>query len=1556
MKRTIVALGLAVALVGAGCKSRGSLRGLSPNQTFAELRTIKGALVVSPPGEQGRKPYPRERIVEGEAVDVPEGGLAWMRRDGGATWLISGPAKLVVKSDAVELRTGRAFVDGEQGEPVSVVTPKGRLELSDARASVEVGKEVTAYVLRGTARSGDAERASAGERLTLLGDGKVTRTAMLSWQDWTGGLGTADASADPAPFGIGTVGARKPGDQGQPRFSLVIQRLDVKVTIDHDFAVTEVDQTFVNPSVDTVEGIFSFRTPVGGTLQRFGVDRDGDLVWGRVKESEEAVRQYESNVFEGSQEDPALLQWKSPGVYNARLYPINGGTTRRVVTRYAEWLSRQGPHGERRLYVYPMAAEGAKGSLPRIEELTVTLDLSQAAATSVRSGMGGTRDGNQLVVKAFDFTPRADLSVELFDNGERGAVAYRAPHDLPPEEAPVSGGKEFARSVSREEADYIAIPLRAPARPAAEGSGLDLALVIDTSAATEPSALAIARTIASSLLAHLGSNDRAALWAGDATLRPVAEGSGSLTVLDADKRKQWLAGLSAVERGGATDIGALLTEAASKLDPKRHGAVLYVGDGAPSVGELAPKALSERLARLPAGTRLLAAAVGSQPNLALLDSIVRGAPVEQVYDAYGAARSALRLLEAAGRSSWLGAKVDLGPGVERVLPRVLPPITADETIMIVGRVNGAALPRELALSSSEGSVKQKLSVRYLRDFGDLRRRWAEERFDELRESGAGRASLVDIGRRFGLVTPFTSLYVPTRRESEQDQGSKPDFIAAEARKYERARRWRPWWNRDEQAPMVASAAMESDNKEGGTGTRAKGEEGSMGSSAAKSDNRRYAAEAPQEKLLDDSPKQALSHSGMVNEAEEFGLSGLHGKAASAQPDASRADRPSAPEFAAAAASDPAFAAPAKQTASKPAPRGGDLALSGIGSGGGGLSPMSGGGLAGIGSTGRTSGLAAKVTGPKGSAAVGGVDLTGGVVANAARVAGGMRAGFRNCYQRGLAENPDAAGRIILAIQIAPGGEVASVKPNPSGNLPASVIACVVARAQAAQFDPPQGGIAIINVPVSFAADGDTAPPAPKPSTASTTVKVALTNSIGSIHHERAPCGRGADLPLSERIVLWRERLSGGTGIDIALRVYRAALADCEASDWRERSALLVQIVDHLGSIRDRVALWRALLAISPTAADAVYRFMLLRVQTSQDLKELHEALGLSQIEPQLLDALLQKARNAAERLALLRGAAEKFANDTELSLLVLDAYEDAADEAGGRAWARKLRRRVDASSHVRTNVGEYYLRLSGRSKGAQAERDAQEARRTFGELVEFAPEDPLSRRRLGDLLRAHGWYQEALRQYETLAALTPDDPSVPLLLAAANQGTGKVEEAVRWAEKAAASGSPDGESQMALAARALASAFLCWARLDSIRDGKGDEVERLRMRAARLAASEQGQGVRVILSWAHPELRPALWSNALGSMMPAPDNLPLLGVAQVFVPSTPTPEIELRLDPEDAARAARLELKATLTVLVGEGTAQERLARLDVPFKSQVGKPLDRVRLRFENGELEVVQ
>ena len=88
-------------------------------------------------------------------------------------------------------------------------------------------------------------------------------------------------------------------------------------------------------------------------------------------------------------------------------------------------------------------------------------------------------------------------------------------------------------------------------------------------------------------------------------------------------------------------------------------------------------------------------------------------------------------------------------------------------------------------------------------------------------------------------------------------------------------------------------------------------------------------------------------------------------------------------------------------------------------------------------------------------------------------------------------------------------------------------------------------------------------------------------------------------------------------------------------------------------------------------------------------------------------------------------------------------------------------------------VGEMLIRMG----------EPDEAKRAFAEIVEFAPGDPWARRRLGDLYRAHGWYEESYREYETLTRLLPDDDSVLLLLAAAAAGAGRTDEALRLEER-----------------------------------------------------------------------------------------------------------------------------------------------------------------------------
>lgn len=131
----------------------------------------------------------------------------------------------------------------------------------------------------------------------------------------------------------------------------------------------------------------------------------------------------------------------------------------------------------------------------------------------------------------------------------------------------------------------------------------------------------------------------------------------------------------------------------------------------------------------------------------------------------------------------------------------------------------------------------------------------------------------------------------------------------------------------------------------------------------------------------------------------------------------------------------------------------------------------GGGLASIGKTGKSavagSGAKAKVRGPRGLASLGKAAVAGGSVSNASRVVARMRAGFRACYNRGLAGNPDLSGKISLKIVVGAGGEVLAVKAGSTGNLPASVVNCVKSRAKGARFAPPKGGRAVVEVPVSF---------------------------------------------------------------------------------------------------------------------------------------------------------------------------------------------------------------------------------------------------------------------------------------------------------------------------------------------------------------------------------------------------------------------------------------------------------------------------------------------------------
>lgn len=115
--------------------------------------------------------------------------------------------------------------------------------------------------------------------------------------------------------------------------------------------------------------------------------------------------------------------------------------------------------------------------------------------------------------------------------------------------------------------------------------------------------------------------------------------------------------------------------------------------------------------------------------------------------------------------------------------------------------------------------------------------------------------------------------------------------------------------------------------------------------------------------------------------------------------------------------------------------------------------------------------------PRSAAPTGSNNKTGSV-SNAAQVVGAMRQAFRDCYNQALATMPEADGTIRLTIKVSADGTVSDTSASVTGKL-GSTVECVRTVATRAKFEPPEGGSAVITVPVTFVRTERGSPGAPR---------------------------------------------------------------------------------------------------------------------------------------------------------------------------------------------------------------------------------------------------------------------------------------------------------------------------------------------------------------------------------------------------------------------------------------------------------------------------------------------
>ncbi len=770
--------------------------------------------------------------------------------------------------EGLTLTAGQAWIEAppvEQGRRASAHRIGTlMIALADGGASLSaVGGKAEVYVAEGLAvLTGPGGRAEVnpGERAVVEGMGAPTVEPVKFWDDWTGGMGDHSALSSEPWVGTGSIFAVDPTlGPDAPALPLAIQRQTVQVAIEDQIAETRVEQVFFNPASGDVEGWYWFTVPQDAMLIGFALETNGVLIEGEVVERKQAAATYEAAVQR--QNDPALLEWIDARTVRARIFPIPGAGTRRVVVRYQQLLAET----EHKLHFsYPMAAPVGREAAT-IEEFALEVSLRGdmaeqfSSATSAEARVEG-RQGERISMRRSGYTPRADFELEL----TRKTDSKHQPEPL--RVALLESGRDQADYVMLRWVPDLELGLDKAALPKGE-----VVIVVDTSAGSDGAEHQAKLAVAEAMLRSLSPSDRFVLVAADlgAEVLYPAEGMSDATP---EALEQALEALAQREAGGATDLGATFEQALERVHGLEQPAIVYVGDGLATSGEVDGDALAERLRRSLAGSRarLFTVAVGREVDLALLTRLARvgGGKLLRVEEP---AEAVVRALELAGElktPTITDLEIDLGEGLDDVFVSAEGKLSRGEELVLLGRTHHD-LPKQVTVTGRfAGEPFEKTYDLKIEDTVATRlipRLWAQAYIQQLLSDARGleavRGKVLSLGLEFGLMTPFSSFLALdnesayaragiTRRQRDFLRLTADSQFMREAEVEDRSPSALELLGAAASAPMGCAAgpndsgsdrepatshrgtvdgkSSDAESNSGGQGQRHKGEEGQMG--------------------------------------------------------------------------------------------------------------------------------------------------------------------------------------------------------------------------------------------------------------------------------------------------------------------------------------------------------------------------------------------------------------------------------------------------------------------------------------------------------------------------------------------------------------------------------------------------------------------------------------------------------------------------------------------------------------------------------------------------------
>jgi predicted Zn-dependent protease len=530
-----------------------------------------------------------------------------------------------------------------------------------------------------------------------------------------------------------------------------------KVTVDirDQIARTTVEESFVNNTSGTLEGVFHFPLPQDASISGFGMWINNELVEADVVEKQRAREIYETILRE--RRDPGLLEWSGGNIFKARVFPIFGHSEKRIKITYTQVLPLE--NGVYK-YSYALQSEMLKQFPLRDLEVKVNIHSEQPLKTVVcpthETRLTQSKNGAQVEFFAQEYTPSRDFEVfvETGKVPEVVVIPHRRGEDgyfllqVAQPDAGNQGGRQLIK----------------------DGPALDLVVMADTSASMDSEQRKVQEEFIACLMGALGSKDRMRVAAVDMDCHWVS-GDDSEAVRDFLSHRASL---------GATDLEKVFAKVFAESTPTTQ--IIYLGDCVDTTREADPVDTARRLKSLYQANGkgcIHAVATGSSFESGVMKALagMSNGSMRRLQGNTPARTGVMELLEELTSPGIREMKIDFsGVRVARVYPGELPNLPAGKQQIILGRY----LPDGKDQSGSvtvTGTYKGK-AVSYQAPFkvkdaesgnSFIPRLWARMHLDTLLEQGGTQEikdEVIALSEEYHIMTPYTSFLV---LESDADR-------------------------------------------------------------------------------------------------------------------------------------------------------------------------------------------------------------------------------------------------------------------------------------------------------------------------------------------------------------------------------------------------------------------------------------------------------------------------------------------------------------------------------------------------------------------------------------------------------------------------------------------------------------------------------------------------------------------------------------------------------------------------------------------------------------------